>query len=145
MGAPQKNWDDLANAIIERAVRDFEYAISDRPIPQDCSLKDCSREAIMAFAKKQALRDIDLVLILKNIEKDYRTKFRPYALKHYKEIKSERARLGRKYDTNPHINERVTHRCPVCGGALMICGGYVHCTYCNLNVKIPKEKKKCTT
>lgn len=141
-------WLELKNAIIQRAVWDFEMLISEAPIP--VGMSSCTAEmnvpAIRQFAK-----GTDIETWLDKIERIYCEKFQPYAKEHAEEIvkawrKHMRIRTdyGREQDLKTY-----KHKCPLCGGALKpmtICGvKCIGCSFCYLNVRMPRKETKCTS
>mgnify|MGYP006958160456 CR=1 FL=1 len=146
----QEAWESLANAVCERAVRDFEAIISDAPLPDDVSMTICNLGELKNFAKEQVYTDLPLDKIMARINRVYKEEFRPYVKKNGKAIID--SWLGQKLDkVDPDKQRRLhPHVCPNCGGLLRPAkknsgrDGYIVCTKCNLNmifVDIPKKKK----
>ena len=142
-------WLMLRNAMIERAVWDFEMLISEAPIPKTAgSLQsEMTVPAIRQFAK-----GTNTEIWLKKIERIYNEKFRPYATEHAQDIVKawrKHMKLKTKYELEQDL-KRYEYKCPMCGGALRpitICGKKcIGSTFCYLNILMPKkEKKKCTS
>lgn len=138
-------WLMLKNAIIERAVWDYEMLISEAPIPfgHDTVAREMTIPAIKAFVK-----GTDAEEWLKKINRIYHEKFRPYAKRNYKRIVAdweEIKKLPTKYEQEQAMKTN-RNKCPLCGNALRpmtICGlDVIGCNFCYLNVLMPRERKK---
>lgn len=159
-----KPWENLANAICEQAIRDFEWCISDRPLPQDVQSSLCNLGELKRFFHEQTLTPLNLTAISKKIEKTYKNEFRPFVEEHYQEI--YHSWVSQKLDKIDYRKQPELHpyRCPNCGGLLRpnkkqknMKIRYIVCTGCNLNVRMPEEfvrqinpetrrrKRKCST
>ena len=142
----------LCAAICERTVLDFEALISDKPalLPENVSITE-----IRKFASSQKYVNSDLNAILDHIDRIYREEFKPFVEENLTEIikgwNSKEARRARKRGRWDNLNDAMKYRCPLCGGFLRPgtknkgSYGYIICSHCMLNVRIPKEViKKCT-
>lgn len=142
--AETRPWLDLWNAMIIRAIHDYEILISEAPIKRDAGYDEYSMTIphILEFLKGTEAEGWPKI-----IEKTYIEKFRPYAKRNARKIeeawKDVRGLEGYARDM---ALKNFKYKCPLCGGALKparICGVHViNCTGCMLNVKAPKRRKK---
>ena len=141
-------YEGLCNAICAQAIRDYEAAISERPMPDFISLKDVNKRTIEIFAKEQTLTSLDMTAMLEQTLEDYEDKFIPFIkrnltqiIEDFKKYEHLRKRGGHKF------REKYKWRCPHCGGILIfgprnsIMKNYISCTYCQLCMKLPKGVK----
>lgn len=142
----QKNYEDLANAIIKRAVDDYEDLMCETVYPGAI----INWESIIGFLSEQTFVRLDMMEQIDIIRNVYNYKFIPYVKKHTKEIEQE----WKKFDKqNIPIDERVKythHHCPLCRGVLRPMHRKtdtgIGCTGCHLIYYIPvevKEDKRC--
>ena len=138
-------WLMLRNALIERAVYDYEMLISEAPIPigRDHVAQEMTIPAIKAFVK-----GTDTEEWLKKISRIYHEKFKPYAKRNYKRIIKdwkEIEKIENKTEREAAM-KNSRNKCPLCGGTLKpvkICGlDAIGCSFCYLNILKPKERKK---
>lgn len=138
-------WNNLANAVVLQAVQDYEYCISDKPM--FIGKEKVSKEEIRLFARTQQLVGIDVNAILDRIDRMYHMEFRPYVLNNLKGI-LDISKLARKQKGKAAwtwIADHSPYKCPFCGGYLREGlkrdgnAGYIVCSHCNLNMRIPKE------
>lgn len=138
-------WKNLANAIVIQAVLDYEYLVSDKPLP---ATKDkVNKTEIRLFAANQHLVSTDVTSILDRVDRVYRHEFRPYVRKHSKDI----IKICREAKKHPApwtwLQDNSPYKCPFCGNALRQGAAinnstdYIVCSSCNLNMRIPKEDK----
>ncbi len=119
----------LANAVIVRAVEDYEETIS--------SGKYTSEQiSIEKFAEHGAERftTLDLVSVLRQVRGVYSNKFIPLCEEIWEELLAEKA-------------PKFRHRCPLCGGGLYYAGrkhggDRVRCNNCALFWLVPEEGKR---
>ena len=144
-----ESWLNLRNAMIARAIYDYEMLISDAPVVDgaDMIMSEMTIPSIRAFFSGTERMDW-----IKKIDRIYHEEFRPYALKHANEIKSRwKKHMALKTDYERDCDLKVyPHKCPLCGGAMKpvtICGlKFIGCNFCYLNVQIPEWRgKKCIT
>ena len=140
-----KPWLRLRNAMIERAVWDFEMLISEAPIPisSDSCQSEMTIPAIRAFAK-----GTEIAVWLDKIERTYYEQFKPYAREHAHDIVKawkKHQKLRTDYERDQDL-KTYKYKCPLCGNALKpltICGvKCIGCSFCYLNIKLPKKEKK---
>ena len=156
-----ENYIGLANAICIQAVRDYEYLLSDKPLPSGVTEKYCNIQEIELFAKRQSYTDVNMEDILHIIKRNYNERFRPFVSDKVGDILRDWPRVKRTRSyyhgiKNPDKFLKVyPYPCPNCGGFLyqgskkQAAENYIMCSGCNLNMLIPeryrkKEKKKCT-
>lgn len=136
----QDNHHGLANAMIERAVRDFEAAISGYNITKICGSPEDAKKSVETFAKKKASKyytTLDIEDILKKIERTYRKEFIPMVNANAEEILTAWERHQKRCDSTTK-----PWKCPNCGGDLHI-GVWndhiIECSGCNLSAPIPMD------
>ncbi len=122
--------ENLANAIVERAVYDYEMALSGIG-------KNLHRNDVERFARDDAegYTSIDLNQILRKVREAYPI-FSATVREHGDEIIRE-TRKNREDHINMELN---TYKCPLCGGALYAYGKAsrehvqrINCTGCSLS------------
>ena len=132
-GVTQKNYEDLANAIIVRGMRDWEGLISGSIQPG----APCNEPEIKNFMKHQVYSRLDTEEMLNTIQSVYSRKFIPYAKKHKDEIVEQWERFKRKKMIKEECEAESQHICPLCGGCFRprILGDTVviGCTNCSLS------------
>lgn len=143
LGAPhvtQKNYEDLANAILQRAIEDYEDLMCNTKQEGGDSMSIASIEN---FLRHQTYSQLDMMEMLEHIKSVYRNKFYPYCARHAREINMEWMRFDESPAyMNVYDRERASkHRCPLCGGALRPLDkqGYynIGCTRCHLVAYLP--------
>ena len=143
LGAPhvtQKNYEDRANAILHRAIEDYEDLMCKTKQEGGDSM---SMSSIENFLKRQTYSRLNMIEMLERIKTIYHTKFYPYCAKHAKEISEQWAQFDKSsVYMNLYDREKATkHRCPLCGGALRPISkqGYynIGCTGCHLAAYLP--------
>lgn len=149
-------YENLINAIIEQAVRDYEAVISDYPVT-NYEGAPMTREELRLFAKDQWISDVKVEPILDKVEKVYKEEFRPYVREHWKEILEDWKALQEigSYGEYQEALKNYPHRCPLCGGNLKPMNGFfdrktrktirvpfIQCTYCDLNMRYEDGRKK---
>lgn len=148
-----ENWQLLADAICVQAVRDFEYMISDKPRLEKYAHYCCNLEEVKRFAKKQNYTGLDMSVILKIVEKNYKEKFRPLVAEKGEEIERNWKRLQKRGVERKVRAKDHPYRCPNCGGLLYPCAykvnkqTFIICDGCCLNARIirKEERERCTT
>ena len=141
-----KNYEDLANAILQRAVEDYEDLMCGTISPG----ATVNYESILGFLEDQTFVKLDMIEQIERIKRIYHKKFIPYVDAHWKEIKEESKEFDEKKLRNEDRVLMTKHHCPLCGGALKPCqrrgGTAIGCTDCHLVHYIPfkmKEDKRC--
>lgn len=144
-GPTMKNFEDLFNAVIMRAVEDYEYLISDDRsihIPESATVAEIRR-----FANEQRGQRVDMVAVLDRIDRKHK-EFREYCKKNKDAILAETAAIPKSSDFWSYLLTHGQFHCPLCGGIIhpdtrnpetqkfFVCSG------CKLNVKINKRGKK---
>jgi len=134
-------WElELRNAIIEQAFRDYELLISDIPQLEET---DFNLTGLEQFFRYQNYTDMHLDVLKDKVLNVYKKKFRPYVAQNASDIKKMTINKIKKMSDKQRLE--YPHRCPNCGG-LLYRGkrpyqNYIVCSYCNLNMSIPKEAK----
>lgn len=139
----REHYESLLAAIYERAYLDYEILISDRP---DMHMPaDVTKTEIELFTGRKVLDKID----------EAYAEFRELVSAHAKEIIDEwdspRIKKIRRNSMKAwgQLKTEMTYHCPLCGGFLYPghkrrgAEGYIVCSYCALNMRIPKEYRKC--
>lgn len=138
-GVHRRAWEDLANAIIQTAIEDYEHAISGKKSENEKML-------IEKFAENcddgyMNLSKLKITALLKRINLNHE-KFVAYAHENAKGIIEETARLKKLKKEYRYCK----YRCPNCGGGLYETVMYgIHratCTGCFLSEIISIDKKK---
>ena len=132
-GVTHKNYEDLANAIIYRGIRDWEELISGSIEPG----ASCNEAEIRNFMKQQVYTKLDMEEMLDNIQQIYVNQFIPYAKKHKKEIIAQWNVFKRKRYVKEECEAESQHICPLCGGCFrpkeFKNNVYIGCTNCSLS------------
>lgn len=139
-GVHRKAWEDLANAIVQMAIEDYERAISGKRDEEEKML-------IEKFADNcdngyMNLSKLKITALLQRVNRNHE-KFVVYAHENAKGIIAETAQLR----ANHKEMRNGTYRCPNCGGTLYETVMYgIHrasCTGCFLSeiIKIDEKKK----
>lgn len=139
--------ENLANAIVHQAAWDYELLISDKPLPVSINNNLCNLEELKIFARDQKYVDMDVNGIYETINRHYK-EFRQIVSEHAQEIIDEWNKYSpeRKDDFN-FLSKTLTYKCPNCGHFLrpgnyrQNTKGYIVCSFCNLNMRIPKGVK----
>ena len=113
----KKSYEDLANAVIKRAVLDYEALISGRGTGESGSIVNIPE--ILSFAKGNTFTKIDIYGTLEKIKRVREKEFVPYVAKHQRDIVLEYLQLKKKKVNTTSYNDIFSHRCPVCGGAMI--------------------------
>lgn len=149
LGAPNvtdKNWEDLANAIVESAVLDYEDLLCGTEIPN----ARVNYESILGFLEDQTYVKLDMSVLIEHIKNVYEHKFLPYVKRNWKDIVWEWKEFDRKEIPFDDRVKYTHHRCPLCAGALRPLRRRsttaIGCSNCRLVYYIPfvlKEDKRC--
>ena len=131
--------ENLANAIVQRAVEDYEMAISG--VPCEDEITSLERFADNCDQGEYVLTKARVHDLLALVRKGHK-QFVKYANENGKEIIAETKRIRSKHG---EITDS-RYRCPMCGGALYTesqCGVHrVVCTGCYLSEVVQIDKKK---
>ena len=132
-GVTHQNYEDLANAIIVRGMRDWEGLISGSVTPG----APCNETEIRNFMKHQVYTRLDTEEMLDTIQSVYTKKFIPYAKKHKNEIIEQWEKFKSKKMVKEECEAASQHICPLCGGCFRprLLGDTVviGCTNCSLS------------
>lgn len=139
----EDNWRNLANSLVERAVRDYEAALSGINQTKTSESPDDVKRSIEKFSKTDAGKYYDTLQIedvLSKIKRTYFNEFVPLVDAHADEILTAWEKSQRRCDsiTKPW-------KCPSCGGDLrrgIWTDARIECSYCNLSAPIPKDVYK---
>ncbi len=138
--------ENIISAIVEQAATDYELLISDKPLPVSEDSKYFNIQELRLFARDQKITDINVTGIFETIDRRYK-KFRKVVREHHKEIIEDWNIWSPKYMNNYNImNKKMRYHCPLCGSFLRPGSkknndkGYIKCTRCSLNMRIPKEE-----
>lgn len=116
LGAPgvtQKNYEDLANAILKACITDYEELLSGS---EEDSKKNF--ELIRDVLEHQQFVKLDMIAQLDHIKYVYENQFIPYVNKHTADIKKDYRAFKKKKFNDREFTVVAKHRCPLCGGAL---------------------------
>ena len=132
-GVTQKNYEDLANAIIVRGMRDWEGLISGSITPG----AGCNETEIKNFMMHQVYTKLDTEEMLNAIQNIYSYRFIPYAKKYSKEIIEQWERFKKKKMIKEECEAESQHICPLCGGCfrprMFKNATVIGCTNCSLS------------
>lgn len=133
----KRNYENLANAIVQAAVTDYESLISGAITPG----AQCNQEEIQRFAEEQTYVTLDISAMLAKVDSIYREKFLPYVREHSLEIAEQWREFDKQKLSMDIRPRRSKHRCPLCGGCLKPLDKKHHydigCTGCNLEAYLP--------
>jgi len=136
----QRNYEDLANAVIRLTFMDYEDIISGA-IEQSAS---CNLDEIHRFAAEQTYTPLDLEALLAKVHRVYHEKFIPYAEKYASKIVKQWREFDRKRVSYEDRVQKSKYRCPLCGGCLKPKFGRYHyiigCTGCDLETFVYVQK-----
>ena len=131
----QENYEDLANAILKKAVEDYEDLMCGTEHESEVS-NIMSMPLIEKFLKRQTFVKLDMIELLNNIKRVYAEKFVPYAKKYRSDICNQWDEFNKQ---GLSVDDRIRytkHRCPLCKGCLKPIdrGNYynIGCTSCHL-------------
>lgn len=138
------NYEDLANAILTKAVTDYEELISGTLSEGALGV---SKKVIEDFLKDQNLVRLNMSDQLKYICHTYYNKMIPYVKAHNREIAKQWDDFDKLNYTTEERIRYSKHRCPVCGGSLRPIDRKniynIGCTGCSLSVYLsPFETKE---
>lgn len=132
-GVTNENYENLANAIIYRGMRDWEALISGSIEPG----ASCNEAEIRNFMKTQVYTKLNTEEMLDVIQTIYAYKFIPYARKHKQEIIDQWNVFKTKKLVKEECEAESQHICPLCGGCFrpkefknIV---YIACTNCSLS------------
>ena len=130
----RKNYENLANAILQSAIEDYEQLISGT---LDEGSEGVSKYEIEGLMREQTFVQLNMEELLSNIKSIYENRFIPYANAHKDEILSEWKKFDKQGLTIEDRIKATKHHCPMCGGAMRPGFAKVCCTTCYLSVNIP--------
>jgi hypothetical protein len=116
-GVSQKNYENLANAIIKASVDDY-IKLTSGDLTETAT---CNKPEIRKFMHEQTYTRINTAGILESIDKLYAEDFIPHVRIHGQDIRKEWRDYRRKTKNSSayyDYNIVATHRCPFCKGAL---------------------------
>lgn len=132
-GVTQKNYEDLANAIIYRGVRDFEGLISGT-IPNGATINEME---VRKFMKEQTYTQLDTEALLDKIEFVYKYKFIPRAKRNRSRIIEQWKNFQEQKMSKDDAVFQSKYRCPLCGGSyrphIFNNAVVIGCTGCDLS------------
>lgn len=131
-GVTQKNYEDLANAIVYRGIRDWEALISGSITPRG----DINEGEIRKFMKSQVYSRLDMEEMLDQIKSVYELKFIPYAKRNRSSIIKQWTNFQKKKMSKEDAVFNSKHKCPLCGGSyrprIFNNAVLIGCTNCDL-------------
>ena len=128
----QQNYEDLANAIIYRGIRDWESLISSMITPSAA----INEAEIKRFMQSQTYSKLNTEELLEQIELIYKLKFIPYAKRNRSSIIKQWENFQKRGLSKNDAVYESKHRCPLCGGSyrprILKNAVLIGCTGCDL-------------
>ena len=139
----QENYEDLANAILKKAVEDYESMMCGTVSESGDNM---SMHLIEKFFKQQTYVKLNMSELLDHIKNVYRERFIPYAKKHRFDICNQWEDFDKQGLTIEERIKATKHRCPLCKGCLRPIHNdnyyNIGCTTCNLAVYLTGKEDK---
>ncbi len=141
---PNECYENLANAIVELGVRDYESALSGFAPTKSFETPEHIIKQVKQFAKEDATKftAVDIERILEHIEDNYRRKFIPLVNASAMDIVEDWEKLSDS-ELRPQDKVKIAKfKCPNCGNVLRkgIWSPYrIECCGCNLSAVMPDD------